>query len=61
MSTDTNPATLLLALADRLDALPPSAVPLRDNLTMAHAAGVLRRLAPRARAWPFHTARFFVW
>lgn len=46
MATDT-PAALLLTLADRLDTLPPSAVPPRDNLTMAHAAGVLRRLAPR--------------
>lgn len=42
-----SPSLTLAAIADHLDALPPGSAPPRDTLTMAHAAGVLRRLAPR--------------
>ena len=44
------PASLLLSLADRLDALPPGSAHPRDALSMAHAGPVLRRLAPRVES-----------
>ncbi len=52
------PSAALLAIAERFDALPLGSAPAPDRLTLAHAAGVLRRLAPRvASADPVEAAK----